>query len=156
MKQIYLFLLLIVLSFDQAFAQAKSEEDAVKATINLLFDGMRNADTAMLRKAFATKNTLETIVKMKDGKSVVRTENINDFIKSIAIPHTEKYDERIVFTKILIDANLASVWTDYKFYIGDKFSHCGVNSFQLFKGEDGWKIIYLIDTRRKDSCSLSL
>lgn len=154
MKQIYLFLLLIVLSFNQSFAQAKSEEDAVKATINLLFDGMRNADTTMLRKAFATKNTLETIVKMKDGKSAVRTENINDFIKSIAIPHTEKYDERIVFTKILIDANLASVWTDYKFYVGDKFSHCGVNSFQLFKGEDGWKIIYLIDTRRKDNCSL--
>ncbi len=153
MKQIYLFLLLIVLGFNQAVAQANNEEDAVKETINLLFDGMRNADTAMLRKAFATKSILETIVKMKDGKSVVRTENINDFIKSIAIPHTEKYDERIVFTKILIDANLASVWTDYKFYIGDKFSHCGVNSFQLFKGEDGWKIIYLIDTRRKDNCN---
>jgi hypothetical protein len=153
MKQIYLFLLLIVLSFNQSFAQAQSEEDAVKATINLLFDGMRNADTAMLRKAFAHKNTLETIVKMKDGKSVVRTENINDFIKSIAIPHTEKYDERIVFTKVLIDANLASVWTDYKFYVGERFSHCGVNSFQLFKGEDGWRIIYLIDTRRKDNCN---
>lgn len=153
MKQIYILLLLIVLGFNQSFAQAKSEEDAVKATINLLFDGMRNADTAMLRKAFAAKNTMETIIKMKDGKSVVRTENLNDFIKSIGIPHTDKYDERIVFTKILIDANLASVWTDYKFYIGDKFSHCGVNSFQLFKGEEGWKIIYLIDTRRKDNCN---
>ena len=153
MKQIYLFLFLIVLGFNQAFAQGKSEEDAVKATINLLFDGMRNADTAMLRKAFATNNTMQTIAKTKDGKSVVRTESINDFIKSIGTPHAEKYDERIVFTKILIDANLASVWTDYKFYIGDKFSHCGVNSFQLFKGEDGWKIIYIIDTRRKDNCN---
>jgi hypothetical protein len=54
---------------------------------------------------------------------------------------------------VLIDGNLASVWTDYKFYIGEKFSHCGVNSFQLFKGDDGWKIIYIIDTRRKDNCN---
>jgi hypothetical protein len=156
MKQIYLILTIIFLSFNQSFAQAKSDEDAVKATINLLFDGMRNADTLMLRKAFATQNTMQTIVKTKDGKFAVKTESVNNFIKSIGLPHQEKYDERIVFTKILIDANLASVWTDYKFYLGDKFSHCGVNSFQLFKGEDGWKIIYIIDTRRKDGCSLSL
>ena len=153
MKQIYLLLLIVVLGFNKSFAQVKTEEDAVKATINRLFDGMRNADTTMLRNAFAAKNTLETIAKTKDGKFVVRTESLANFIKSIGTPHTEKYDERIVFTKILIDANLASVWTDYKFYVGDKFSHCGINSFQLFKGDDGWKIIYLIDTRRKDNCN---
>lgn len=153
MKQITTALLLILLTCTLAIAQNKNEEDAVKATINLLFDGMRNSDTTMIRKAFASKNTMQTIAKNKDGKFVVKTENIDNFIKSIAMPHAEKYDERIVFTKILIDANLASVWTDYKFYVGDKFSHCGVNSFQLFKDEDGWKIIYIIDTRRKDSCS---
>jgi len=153
MKQINILLLIVVLGFNKSFAQVKTEEDAVKATINRLFDGMRNADTTMLRNAFAAKNTLETIAKTKDGKFVVRTESLANFIKSIGTPHTEKYDERIVFTKILIDANLASVWTDYKFYVGDKFSHCGVNSFQLFKGDDGWKIIYLIDTRRKNNCN---
>lgn len=153
MKQITTALLLVLLTYSLAIAQNKNEEDAVKATINLLFDGMRNSDTTMIRKAFASKNTMQTIAKNKDGKFVVKTEDVDNFIKSIAMPHAEKYDERIVFTKILIDANLASVWTDYKFYVGDKFSHCGVNSFQLFKDEDGWKIIYIIDTRRKDSCS---
>lgn len=153
MKQITTALLLVLLTSTLAIAQNKNEEDAVKATINLLFDGMRNSDTTMIRKAFASKNTMQTIAKNKDGKFVVKTENIDNFIKSIAMPHTEKYDERIVFTKILVDANLASVWTDYKFYVGDKFSHCGVNSFQLFKDDEGWKIIYIIDTRRKDNCN---
>jgi hypothetical protein len=153
MKQIYLFLVVLSFNFSQSFAQDKSNEDEVKATINLLFDGMRKADTTMLRKAFATQNTMQTIAKTTNGKMVVKTENVNDFIKSIGAPHKEIYDERIVFTKILIDANLASVWTNYKFYVGDKFSHCGVNSFQLFKGDDGWKIIYIIDTRRKDNCN---
>ena len=27
-----------------------------------------------------------------------------------------------------------------------KLSHCGVNSFELYHFEDGWKIIYLADT----------
>lgn len=153
MNRIFLILVFSCLGIYQSFAQQHNQEDAVKSTINLLFDGMRNSDTTLIRKAFAAKNTMETIAINKDGKAVVRTENVNNFIKSIGAPHSEKYDERIVFTKVLIDANLASVWTDYKFYVGEKFSHCGVNSFQLFKGEDGWKIIYIIDTRRKDNCN---
>ncbi len=151
MKQISLLVLLLALGFG-SFAQT-NEEEAVKATVNQLFEGMRKADTALVRQAFAKQNVMQTIVKGKDGKSTVRTESVDGFIKAVGTPHSEKYDERIVFTKVLVDANLASVWTDYKFYIGDKFSHCGVNSFQLFKGEDGWKIIYIIDTRRKDGCS---
>lgn len=153
MKRFYLFFIPIMLITTVVFAQNLTEEVAVKATINLLFDGMRNSDTTMLKKAFATNNTMQTIVKTKDGKAMVRTESLANFIKSVGTPHSEKYDERIVFTKILIDDNLASVWTDYQFYIGERFSHCGVNSFQLFKGDDGWKIIYLIDTRRKDNCN---
>lgn len=153
MKRVTISLLLLLLTTTVTIAQNKNEEDAIKATINLLFDGMRNSDTTMIRKAFGSKNTMQTIAKSKDGKFVVKTENVDNFIKSIAIPHPEKYDERIVFTKILVDANLASVWTDYKFYVGDKFSHCGVNSFQLFKDDNGWKIIYIIDTRRKDNCN---
>ena len=152
MKRFYVFFICIILTATVASAQNLNEEAAVKATINLLFDGMRNADTTMLKKAFAANNTMQTIIKTKDGKAMVRTESLANFIKSVGNPHSEKYDERIVFTKILIDDNLASVWTDYKFYIGERFSHCGVNSFQLFKGDDGWKIIYLIDTRRKDKC----
>lgn len=153
MKRFYLFFIPIMLITTVVFAQNLTEEVAVKATINLLFDGMRNSDTTLLKKAFATNNTMQTIVKTKDGKAMVRTESLANFIKSVGTPHSEKYDERIVFTKILIDDNLASVWTDYQFYIGERFSHCGVNSFQLFKGDDGWKIIYLIDTRRKDNCN---
>jgi hypothetical protein len=44
---------------------------------------------------------------------------------------------------------MAHVWAPYEFYINDKLSHTGVNTFTLFKEKDIWKIIYLIDTRRK-------
>ncbi|MES2417435.1 MAG: nuclear transport factor 2 family protein [Bacteroidota bacterium] len=153
MKPVSILLLLIILGLSKADAQSvTAEETAVSASITRLFDGMRTADTTLIRSAFAAKCLMQTIAVNKEGKAMVRTESVDGFIKSVGAPHPEKYDERIVFTKILIDGNLASVWTDYKFYVGEKFSHCGVNSFQLFKDENGWKIIYLIDTRRKDSC----
>ncbi len=154
MKNLYILVCVLCINIYNSNAQTiNPEENAVKTTINNLFDGMRTSDSTLIRKAFAPKSIMQTIAGTKEGKAVVRSESVDGFVKSIATPHPEKYDERIVFTKILIDGNLASVWTDYKFYVGDKFSHCGVNSFQLFKGEDGWKIIYIIDTRRKDNCN---
>ncbi|UWX56421.1 hypothetical protein NYZ99_09635 [Maribacter litopenaei] len=53
---------------------------------------------------------------------------------------------------IQIDGAMANAWTPYEFRINDNFSHCGVNSFQMVKLEGEWKIIYLIDTRRKEGC----
>ncbi len=152
----YLRIALILVLFtitNIAYGQKNSEEEGVKKAVNLLFDGMRKSDSTLIRAAFNQGAILQTIVKTKAGNNEVRSPDLNLFIKSIAKPHAEIYDERIVFTKILIDGGLASVWTDYQFYIGDKFSHCGVNSFQLVKIGNDWKIVYLIDTRRKENCN---
>lgn len=151
MKRLAIFALFLILFAPKLFAQS-NEEELVKAAVNKLFTGMRTGDSTVTRSAFAKGSLMQTIVN-KDGKVSVRTESVDAFLKLIGTPHKEKYDERIVFTKILIDGPLASVWTDYKFYVDDKFSHCGVNSFQLVKGEAGWQIVYIIDTRRKDGCN---
>jgi hypothetical protein len=83
----------------------------------------------------------------------VRAESVNDFAAFVAKSKKGIADERIEFGTILVDDNLASVWTPYQFYYDGKFSHCGVNSFQLVRGGEGWKIQYLIDTRRKQPCN---
>ncbi|WP_316737989.1 nuclear transport factor 2 family protein [Pedobacter aquatilis] len=144
-------LTIICMFFANLLLAQSDEEQAVKQTVNNLFLGMKNGDSALTASAFAKESILQTIVN-KDGKNVVKSESVSGFLKMIGTPRNQKYDERIVFTKILIDGPLASVWTDYKFYIDDRFSHCGVNSFQLVKGDKGWQIAYLIDTRRKENC----
>jgi len=130
---------------------AQNEETAIKQTVNNLFIGMKAGDSTIARSAFAGNCIMQTIVS-NYGIASARTENLNEFIKFIGSVAKDKLDERIVFTKILIDGPLAVVWTDYKFYLNNKFSHCGVNSFQLVKGAKGWRIVYLIDTRRKNGC----
>ena len=151
MKGSVIFALFLLCFVTQSFAQI-DEETAIKKAVNNLFEGMKTGDSSLTRAAFAKSAVMQTIAE-RDGKVNVRTESVSDFVKFIGTPHQEKYDEQIVFNKILIDGPLASVWTDYKFYLGDKFSHCGVNSFQLVKGDKGWQIVHIIDTRRKTGCN---
>lgn len=133
-----------------ASTQAQTAEDSVKATVNRLFEGMKNADTTLMKSAFTDSPVLQTIATNKKKQVYVKTDKFNDFVKFISQQKPGEADERIEFGTIRIDGPLAIVWTPYQFYYKGKFRHCGVNSFQLVKLEEGWKIQYLIDTRRKD------
>jgi hypothetical protein len=131
---------------------AQNDDAAIKQTINSLFDGMRRSDTAMIRSAFAPQGILQTVLKKRDGKVIIQSEPLDSFIAFIGKPHKEVYDERITFEVLKVDGDLAIAWTPYKFYVDEKFSHCGVDSYQLVKLNGEWKIHYLIDTRRKQEC----
>ena len=152
LKNTYMRLLLLILTFFNLQTNAQSGSEEVIEPINALFDGMRQSDTTLIRSAFAPTALLQTITKTKDGLTSVRTEELNKFISSIAKPHEAVYDERITVDMVKVDGDLASVWTPYRFYIGDKFGHCGVNSFQLVRIDGAWKIQYIIDTRRREGC----
>ncbi|HYH14070.1 MAG TPA: nuclear transport factor 2 family protein [Flavisolibacter sp.] len=145
----YFFALLLLGSLP---ANAQTEDDKIKAPIKALFDGMRKADTALMRSAFAPTAVLQTIVKNKEGQVSVKTEAVNEFIASIANVKAGALDERIKYDGIKVDADLASVWTPYQFYYNSALSHCGVNAFQLVRLNGEWKIQYIIDTRRRQGC----
>ncbi len=149
MKIVSLFSIILFLSVT---ANAQSAEDSVKTIVNKLFDAMRAADGTALKQCFADSAVLQTIVKNKEGKIIVHNEDINGFAGFIDKEQKGNADEQIVFETVKIDGPLAIVWTPYKFYYKGQFSHCGVNSFQLVRLNDGWKIQYLIDTRKKAGC----
>ena len=146
---------LIIAGFVLTFStviNAQTAEDSVKMTINHFFEGMKKSDTALIRASLTEGVIFQTITRKKDGNLMVKTENVNEFLTFIANPQKDVADERITFESIKIDGALASVWTPYKFYSGEKFSHCGANSFQLVKVDGAWKIQYIIDTRRRQGC----
>jgi len=135
-----------------AYSTAQTTEDSVKSTVNLLFEGMKSSDPLILKKAFADSAILQTIGRSKEGKTIIRNEKIDAFAESVGKAPKGSLDERIQFETIKIDGPLAIVWTPYQFYYDGKFSHCGVNSFQLVRTNGEWKIQYLIDTRRRENC----
>ena len=149
MKLVLMTLFIVVFEFA---GNAQGAEDSVKATINTLFAAMKSADAALLKSVFSDSALLQTIARDKEGKTVIRTESANDFAALVGTLKKDSADERISFETVKIDGPLAIVWTPYNFFYNGKFSHCGVNSFQLVRFEGVWKIQYLIDTRRRAGC----
>lgn len=134
------------------YTDAQTTEDSVKAVVKQLFDGMKNSDASMIQSAFADSAILQSIGRNKEEKSMIENDKVDEFAKLISGLKKGAADEQIVFESIKIDGPLAMVWAPYKFYYEGKFSHCGVDSFQLVFINGQWKIQYLIDTRRKQPC----
>lgn len=147
----YFFIVLTIMGYGLT-ARAQSAEDSVKAVINRMFTGMKNADAALLKTCFADSMVLQTIGRNKEGQLVIRNEDPSGFIDFISKESPGNADERISFDVVKVDGPLAMAWTPYQFYYKGTFSHCGVNSFQLVRFNGEWKIQYLIDTRRKQGC----
>lgn len=151
--KIKVFMALLCSAFFLETAAAQSNEAAVKATIMTMFDGMRAGDSTMVHSAFGKNPIMKTIGEDRStGKAVVRDSGLDGFLKAVGTPHEAVWDEIALSFEIKIDQEMATAWVPYEFYAGENFSHCGVNHFTLFNGEKGWKIIYLIDTRKKEGC----
>lgn len=150
MKRIILAAALVAATAAPLAAQQGPEEQ-VKAVILRTFDGMRAGDSTMVRSAVAPGTRLTSVME-RDGKTVMRDGDMDDFIRAVGTPHDEVWDERISDFVVHVDGPLAHAWMNYTFYAGDRLSHCGVNSIQLIRGEDGWKITSITDTRRSQGC----
>ena len=151
-----LFFSLCLILFNQGIkAQEELDNDkqAVEQTIIDLFDGMREGDSAKVSALFVKDVQIYTSYTNKDGDLVLKKGELDAFLKAIGSPHEKIWDEKIWDTKVNIDKGIAQVWTDYAFYVGTDFSHCGVDAFHLAKNASGvWKIMHLMDTRKKEGC----
>ncbi len=114
---------------------------------------MRAADGPALLATFHPAARLMSAARTREGHWVVREDTIAAFARQIGTPHPEVYDERLSNVEVRVDGPLATVWAPYHFYVGAQFSHCGVNSFQLVRTDDGWRILQITDTRRRAGCA---
>ena len=153
MKKTFLFIALVLAS-KTVFCQnveLETEKKAITATVSKFFEGMSKKDSSLIRQTLDPSVRLQT-TGQKNGVSFLKTESVSDFLKSIAMPSKDILDERILSYDIKIDGQMATAWTPYKFYFNQTFSHCGVNSFLFYKSPDGWKIVQIMDTRRREGC----
>ena len=147
MKRLFVCLALLHISF---FVAAQTAADSVRAVINDMFSAMKTNDGKKLAACFADSAILQTVQVKKTGEVKILNEAVANFVKSIESAPAGSLDEQIRFDEVKTDGPLAIAWTPYVFYYQGKFSHCGVNSFQLVRINGSWKIQYLIDTRKKE------
>lgn len=146
----YTILVIAIWTTSFAFGQT-SEKENVKATIEQFFEGFHKQDSTLILSTVSKDIKMQSIGENRENKIVLSTSEFKKFLNSIvSIPKGKTFKETLLDYTIQIDGNMAHVWTPYEFWYDGNFSHCGVNSFQLFKNDNQWKIIYLIDTRRRD------
>jgi hypothetical protein len=141
----------------QAMAQPSknprlADEQAVEKVILQLFAGMKAGDSAMVHTVCSDHTRLATSYVDRAGNPGMEEITLEEFLLAIGNPHTEVWNEVPKSIEVRIDDNMATAWVPYSFYVDDRFSHCGVNAFQLVKDSSGWKILNITDTRRVSGC----
>lgn len=130
-----------------------AEHLQVEHVILKLFDGMREGDSAKVASVFDPEVKMYTSYVNQQGEMIIKKGALPPFLTAIGSPHDQIWDEKIWDTKISLDVGIAQVWTNYAFYVGTEFSHCGVDAFHLIKdASNGWRIVHLMDTRTKEKC----
>ena len=125
----------------------------IKDVIEHFFDGLHNGDTLIIKETIRSDVKIQTAFENNEGITKLRNVELVSFLKSLTSKKKEDiWKEELLDFSIHVDKNIASVWTPYRFYFNNNFSHCGSNSFQLFNDNGNWKIIYLLDTRKKKDC----
>lgn len=107
-----------------------------------LFAAMKAKSFADIRDVFTPEGQLVAIDKPRDGKGISKTRvfTAESFAKQISEAKSADFIEKMPNKEVKIAGDLAMVSGRYTFYVGDKFSHCGLNTFNLVRTEKGWKI----------------
>ena len=143
-------------------------KDDRRGTVNLLTPARRTAAAALATDGIAVSLArdlnaqpsvdnpapfIDRVTPSVEGQFNVDESTIDRFIAAIGSEREEVWDERIWDWDVKVDGNLASVWVPYAFYRGEQLSHCGVDAFQLVRLDGEWKILHVIDTRRREGCT---
>ena len=135
-----------------ATAKAAVEEDkkAIVAVVKKLFDAMAAKDGAAAAS-----------VLLPDGRFFVpregeepRTFTGKEFADRVPMQKGTVL-ERFWDPEMRVRGSIATIWTPYDFWFDGKFSHCGIDAFDLIKTADGWKISGGMYTVERSGCTLS-
>ena len=139
--------LLLLAFFIGITGHAQKEE--VQKTVETFLEGFQAKDTIKMKTVCSDKLILQSIKEYETG-GVLADKTKKEFYKSIGIlPKKMNISQKTLSYSIQIDGSMAHVWAPYEFYMNGRLNYKGVNAFTLLKENGLWKIIYLVDTKRK-------
>lgn len=127
-----------------------SAEREVVHTAELLFEGMRTRDTALLRTLLAPG--LVVRASRSGGAASARGQSVDEFLRAVAAS-SEELRERMWTPEVRIDGTIATLWAPYDFHLGARFSHCGTDAFQFVRVAGRWVVTGLTYTIRTSPCA---
>jgi hypothetical protein len=128
-------------------AQTSDEKD-VLAAVQKTFDGMAANDAAKILASMTADARLYG-VRANGVSYSMQADQWAARIGSIKSALVERFTKA---PTVSIHSTIAHVWGEYEFLRDGKFGHCGVDSFNLLKTAEGWKVAAILDTEETTGC----
>jgi hypothetical protein len=128
-------------------AQTSDEKD-VLAAVRKTFDGMATNDAAKILASMTADAHLFG-VRANGIAYALPAEQWANRLASLKGQFVERFTKT---PTVSIHGTLANVWGEYEFLRDGKFGHCGVDSFNLLKTAEGWRIAAILDTEETTGC----
>lgn len=122
-----------------------ADRSAVVGTVQLLFDALRYGDADLLRRV-VDPSVMMHFAEVRSGDVTFGSSTVDALVTRIESAE-EPLVERMWDPVVLVNGPMATVWAPYDFYVGDTFTHCGVDTASLMRTDDGWRIVALSWTR---------
>ncbi|NIO00765.1 MAG: hypothetical protein GTO42_01285 [Candidatus Latescibacteria bacterium] len=128
----------------------ETERVAVLAAVQHFLDAMAQRDTAEARKVVMPEGRVFS-VRIEADEPVIRTFTFQEDMDKWAM-RSGSILERVWNSEVRVHGRIATVWTAYDFYKSGRFSHCGIDVFDLVKTANGWKLTGGVYTVETESC----
>jgi Putative lumazine-binding len=125
-----------------------SDEKDVLAVVQKTFDGMAANDAAMILSSMTADARLYGV----RANGVAYAMPADQWANRIASLQSKLVERFTKTPAVSIHATIANVWGEYEFLRDGKFGHCGVDSFNLLKTADGWRVASILDTEETTGC----
>jgi hypothetical protein len=119
-------------------AQSSTERDAVLKVVQAFFDTMTARDVEGSRKILVPQGRFHAM-DMRKPKIDPRAFSNEEYFAQLQ-ERKQTMRERIWNAEVRVHGLIATMWAPYDFWIDGKYSHCGIDAFDLIKTEEGWKI----------------
>ena len=137
-----------------AFAPSAEERAELLDLVQRTFDAIREGDPARWSELLLEEGTFTSWSSARREARVTTFEEL----RSREPGPRGRYLERCWDARILLEGDLAMIWTPYDFHIDGAFSHSGVDVFTLLRTLAGWRVAsisYTVDPEQRPDNPLS-
>ena len=145
---------IIWLLFSSTSLADEQQRRAIIETVNQFFLAIETKDAELLESILIPGSLNISSSEQLEGKSELTTMDYERMISALTRPGRDA-KERAWDETILIQGHIAIFWAPYDFHVDGKFSHCGVDSFQLVNSGEKWLISNASWTRETQDCPQS-
>ena len=149
-----LLILAVAISYSIISFSQSDDRALILETVQKFFDSIEFRDRQLLESILVPNSLNISARELDDGEAQFNVMSYDEVVTALTRPG-RKAKERSWDETVLIQGNIAVVWTPYDFHVDGVFSHCGIDSFQLIKQDGQWLISNSSWTLETENCPVS-